>query len=104
MFDSHLNPGAERTRYRGLLNKQCNKQSHAECSIFISLSRSIFQPCKQGRSQPHTPGWARVPLSSFFLKFLSIILIFSSKFPNFRPPGKALATPLLVQLTAENKN
>ena len=30
----------------------------------------------QGRSQPHSPGWARVPLSSFFLKFRSIFLIF----------------------------
>ena len=30
----------------------------------------------QGRSQPHSPGWARVPLSSFFLKFQSIFLIF----------------------------
>ena len=30
----------------------------------------------QGRSQPHGPGWARNPLSSFFLKFWSIYLIF----------------------------
>ena len=61
---------------------------------------------KQGRSQPHSPGWASVPLPSFFLKFLSIILIFpqiflinfsSSFWPSWwatRTPGKALATPL----------
>ena len=30
------------------------------------LSRSRFRPYSQGRSQPHSPGWARVPLSSFF--------------------------------------
>ena len=30
----------------------------------------------QGRSQPYSPGWARVPLSSFFLKSRSIFLIF----------------------------
>ena len=30
----------------------------------------------QGRSQPHSPGWARFPLSIFFLKFWSIWLIF----------------------------
>ena len=30
----------------------------------------------QGRSQPHGPGWARFPLSSFFLKFWSIWIIF----------------------------
>ena len=34
-------------------------------------------PPQQGRSQPHSPGWARVPLSSFFfLQFWSIYLIF----------------------------
>ena len=27
-------------------------------------------------SQPHSPGWARVPLSSFFLKFRSVFPIF----------------------------
>ena len=32
---------------------------------------------KQGRSQPHSPGWARVPLSSFFPQILIIYLIFS---------------------------
>ena len=37
----------------------------------------------QGRSQPHSPGWARVPLSSFFLKFLSIIPIFPQIFLIF---------------------
>ena len=30
----------------------------------------------QGRSQPHRPGWAKVPLSSFFLKIWLSFLIF----------------------------
>ena len=64
-------------------------------------------PPPPGLSQPHSPGWARVPLSSFFHKFQSIFLIFSSNFtyflPHFgspggrwatHPPRMALATPL----------
>ena len=51
----------------------------------------------QGRSQPHSPGWARVPLSSFSLKFRSIFLIFSSNFtyflPHFGPPDGRVAHP-----------
>ena len=56
----------------------------------------------QGRSQPHSPGWARVPL--FSLKFGSSFLTFPQTFLIFflilgirwasRPPGKAMATPL----------
>ena len=56
---------------------------------------------EQGRSQPHSCGWARVLLSSFFPsnfdQFSSSY--FSSLWPAFwpsgwasRPPGKALAT------------
>ena len=67
---------------------------------------------KQGRSQPHSPGWARVPLSSFFPKILIFFPYFSSNFSHFfprffssfwlsgwatRPPGKALATSLLAR-------
>ena len=48
----------------------------------------------QGRSQPHSPGWARVLLSSFFPQ---ILINFSSNFsyflPNFGPPGGRLAHP-----------
>ena len=62
---------------------------------------------EQGRSQPHSPGWARVPLSSFFPQILIKFSYFSSNFtsflPYFGPPGgrvahpwKALATPLEV--------
>ena len=56
----------------------------------------------QGRSQPHSPGWARVPL--FSLKFGSSFLTFPQTFLIFflilairwasRPPGKAMATRL----------
>ena len=60
----------------------------------------------QGCSQPHSPGWARVPLSSFFPQISIKFSYFSSNFYSFsssfwpsgwesRPPGKALATPLM---------
>ena len=46
---------------------------------------------EQGRSQPHSPGWARVPLSSFFPQSLINSTYFSSNFtyflPHFGPPG-----------------
>ena len=59
----------------------------------------------QGRSQPHSPGWARVSLSSSFAKILINFFLFFLKLDSFsssfwpsgwasRPPGKALATPL----------
>ena len=37
----------------------------------------------QGRSQPHSPGWARVPLSSFFPQILINLSYFSSNFTKF---------------------
>ena len=55
----------------------------------------IFLRYKQARSQPHSPGWTRVPLSSFFLKFWSIflilpqnLLIFSSFWFSGWDPGR----------------
>ena len=65
---------------------------------------------RQGLSQPHSPGRARVPLSSFvpqisinfFLFFLKLYIFSSSFWPSgwaSRPPGKALATPLRIVLT-----
>ena len=47
---------------------------HVFSRFFFSLSLSLS--LGQGRSQPHSPGWARVSLSSLFLKFRSIFLIF----------------------------
>ena len=37
--------------------------------VFLSDGHVSQDTGKQGRSQPHSPGWARVPLSSFFPKF-----------------------------------
>ena len=37
----------------------------------------------QGHSQPHSPGWARVPLSSFFAQIYIIFSYFSSTFLIF---------------------
>ena len=69
------------------------------------LQSQVWHPgvchCIQGRSQPHSAGWARVPLFSFFLKLRSIFLTFpqtlliSFLILALRPPGKALATPLV---------
>ena len=65
-------------------------------------------PPQQGRSQPHSPGWARVPLSSFFSSNFDQFILFFLKLYSFSssfwfsgwaacPPGKALATPLLLR-------
>ena len=42
--------------------------------INLKILMPVVVVSLQGHSQPHSPGWARVPLSSFFLKFLSIII------------------------------
>ena len=51
----------------------------------------------QGRSQPQSPGWARVPLSSFFPEISINFSYFSSNFtfflPHFGPPGGRVAHP-----------
>ena len=51
----------------------------------------------QGRSQPHRPGWAKVPLSSFFPQILIKFSYFSSNFPHilphFGPPGGRVVHP-----------
>ena len=48
----------------------------------------------QGRSQPHSPGWARVPLSSFFPQILIHFSYFSSSFSSsFWPSGWATRPP-----------
>ena len=52
---------------------------------------------RQGRSQPHSPGWARVPLSSFFPQIWINFSYSSSNFtyflPHFGPPGGQVAHP-----------
>ena len=63
--------------------------------------RVVLSPLKarqmQCRSQPHSPGWARVPLSSFSPKFWTFFSYFSSNFSHFLPhfgsPGGRLAHP-----------
>ena len=86
-----------------------NKQGPFSFQHSVSAAIFIFSNnvC-QGRSQPSSPGWARVPLSSFSLKFGSIFLFFlkhnlfsSSFWPSGwvnRPLRKALATPLMCAL------
>ena len=59
--------------------------------------RELLSRCNQGRSQPHSPGWARVPLSSFSPKFWSFFSYSSSNFsyflPHFGPTGGRVAHP-----------
>ena len=61
---------------------------------------------KQGRSQPHSPGWARVPLSSFFPEIvisfsyfpqtlLIFFLILTLRWAIREGPGYATDTKLL---------
>ena len=68
-------------------------------------------PVYQGCSQPHSPGWARVPLSSFFhqisIHFSYFFLKLSSFWPSrwaSRPPGKALTAPLPSRLQCDIQN
>ena len=60
--------------------------------------RGRGQSAPQGRTQPHSPGWARVPLSSFFPQISINFTYFSSNFtcclPHFGPPGGRLAHPV----------
>ena len=61
----------------------------------------IWVPCwdqnGQGRSQPHSPRWARVPLSSLFPQISIKFSYFSSNFysflPHFGPLGGGVAHP-----------
>ena len=46
---------------------------------------NAYTTCSQGRSQPHSSGWARVPLSSFFPQILIDFSYFSSNFTYFLP-------------------
>ena len=63
----------------------------------LSRDNSVKWLSFQGRSQPCSPGWARFPLSSFFLKFPSFFSYISSNFPHFLPqfgsPGGQVASP-----------
>ena len=65
--------------------------------IKLKNMKKILLELAQGRSQPHSPGWARVPLSSFFPQISIIFSYFSSNFSQFLPqfgsPGGRLAHP-----------
>ena len=69
--------------------------------LFFIFTISPFLS-RWGHSQPHSPRWTKVPLSSFFLIFHSFLFFLklswflSSLWPSgwmSWPPGKALATP-----------
>ena len=82
---------------------------------FLSISTqktSWGKYWRQGRSQPHSTGWARAPLSSFFPSNFDQFILFFLKLYSFsssfwfsgwaaRPPGKALATPLTGGIWSE---
>ena len=83
----------------GPLNSATHIFTRLERLLTISDRGRIAGVCcpNQGRSQPHSSGWARVPLSSFFLKLWSIFLIFPQTllifFPHFGSPGGRVAHP-----------
>ena len=98
-----------------------NEKRRDRLGCLRQKKRNIYQSDNQGRSQPHSPGWARVPLSSFFLEIWIKFSYFSSNCSHFlphfdppggqvaqksRPPGKTLATPLvtITNNTGQKKN
>ena len=90
--------------------KPCDPYSDINFTILIDR---LDQGDTQGRSQPHSPGWAR-PSSTFlifpqililfFLFFLKLFLFSSSFWPCgwASRPGKALAMPLGLHLDLNN--
>ena len=63
------------------------------CCIHTSLQLTTYYSITQGRSQPHSLTWARVPLSLFFPQISINFSYFSSNFSNFGSPGGQLAHP-----------
>ena len=78
------------------IHNQCSKHtsSHPPPTMLVTLQRHWHA---QGSSQPHSPGWARLPLSSFFPQIPLSFSYFSSNFLHFLPhfglPGGRLADP-----------
>ena len=101
--------------FSGGLPPQKKKPCDPYCNDtnFTILIDRLDQGDTQGRSQPHSPGWAR-PSSTFlifpqiliifFLFFLKLFLFYSSFWPYgwASRPGKALAMPLGLHLDLNN--
>ena len=68
-----------------------------EARVAHPCPTQIWVPPSPGRSQPHSPGWARVLLSSFFPQISINFSYFSWNFtyflPHFGPPGGQVAHP-----------
>ena len=71
--------------------------THAAAKYNSILMLGSDQLVAQGRSQPHSPIWARLPLSSFFSQISNNFHYFYSNFshflPHFGPPGGRLVHP-----------
>ena len=68
-----------KTARKKIISKKITKYSFffdLECSILNMYALKQ----QQGRSQPHSPGWARLPLSSFFHQMSINFSHFSSNF------------------------
>ena len=76
-----------------LLYEQVSLAKHTQ--LVHEDTKRWFPVNEQGRSQPHSPGWARVPLSSFLPQISINFPYFSSNFTyfDFGPPGGRLAHP-----------
>ena len=58
------------------LTYKTDKEMFERVDVRRTRSKPSSFGSRAGRSQPHSPGWVRVPFSSFFLKFQSTFLIF----------------------------
>ena len=81
----------------------CERKIRKVTNDFEKVRKTYWQCSNQGSSQPHSPGWARVPLSSLFPQISINFSYFSSNFTSFlphliRPPGNSLAMPLVRML------
>ena len=86
-------------------------QVQAPFTQWACSTRSCARFRSQGCCQPHSPGWARVPFSSFFRQISIIFFIFFLKLPHFCPhfgspgpsrkgPGYAtVRNPLVVSIS-----
>ena len=55
------------------------------CQSLWYLDLIATKKLRQGHSQPHSPGWARIPLSSDFPQISINFSYFSSNFTYFLP-------------------
>ena len=66
--------------FRNLPQRVCCVNFKRTLSPILNMHEDEVPVCIQGRSQPHCPGWARLPLSTFFPQISINFLIFPQIF------------------------